>query len=228
MVLLGALINAAAIIAGGGLGLILKKGISKRVQETLFSAMALCVLLVGIKGALKVENPLITIVSMAVGALIGEIIDVDGKLNRFGGYLQKKLVKNSENSTFGEGFVSSTLYVCVGAMAIVGAIEAGMKGDFTTYYAKSLLDCVSVFIFTVGLGAGCILSAAVLLVYEGALTLGASFVSSFLSETVINEMSAVGSLLIIAIALNMLKITKIRVGNLVFATFLPILLCMFM
>lgn len=228
MVLLGAAINSAAILAGGVIGLLLKKGVPEKVQKTLMYAMALCVMIIGIKGALKSENTLIMVISMALGALIGEIIDIDDKLNRFGNFLQKKLSGNSENSRFGEGFVTSTLYVCVGAMAIVGAIEAGMKGDLTTYYAKSLLDGVAVFIFTASLGAGCILSAAVVFLYEGLLTLGASYVSVLLTDTIINEMSAVGSLIIIAIALNMLNITKIKVGNLILATFFPILLCQFM
>lgn len=228
MVLLGAAINAAAIFLGGGLGLLLKKGLPQKIQNTLMAAMALCVLIIGVKGALKTENILITVISMAAGAVIGEVIDIDAALNKFGNFLQRKFIKSSENSTFGEGFVTTTLYVCVGAMAIVGAIEAGMKGDLSTYYAKSLLDAVAVLIFTSTLGAGCLLSGVVVFLYEGLMTFGASYISGFLTDTIINEMSAVGSLIIIAIALNMLKITKIKVGNLVLATFFPIILCQFM
>ena len=209
MVLLGAAVNAAAIFIGAGLGMLFKKGIPERVQKTLTAALGLCVLFIGIQGALA-----------------GEWIDLDRHLNRFGAFLQKKLTKNDQSS-FGEAFVSSTLFVCVGAMAIVGAIEAGMQGKFDTYYAKALLDGVTVLIFTSSLGFGCFFSGVVLFVYEGALSLAAKFVSAFLTEAMITEMSAVGSILILAIGLNFLNVTKIKVANLLPAAFLPILFCLF-
>ncbi len=227
MVLLGALVNAVATAAGGFVGLFLKKGIPDRIKNGLTTAMGLCVMIIGVQGALKTENFLIMIISICIGVVIGEWIDIDGKMNKFGNFLQNKLSKN-QDSTFGEGFATSTLFICTGAMAIVGAIEAGMKGDFTTYYAKAILDCLSVMIFTTTLGAGCILSAPALFLYQGGLTLAAKYVSFLLTDQMINEMSAVGSLIIIAIGLNMLKITKIKIGNFVLATFIPIILCLFM
>lgn len=226
MVLIGAAVNAAAIFLGAAIGALFKKGISERMQQTLTVGLGLCVLFIGVKGALEGENLLITALSMVIGALIGEGINLDKHLNRFGAFLQKKLAKNDQSS-FGESFVSATLFVCVGAMAIVGAINAGMKGSFDTYYTKALLDGVTVFIMAASLGFGCFFAGIVLFVYEGALTLCASFVAAFLTDAMIAEMSCVGSLLIIAIGLNVLKITKIKVANLLPAAFLPILLCLF-
>lgn len=227
MVLTGALVNAIATALGGVVGIFLKKGIPENIKQGLSVAMGLCVVVIGVQGAIKTENFLIMIISICVGVFIGELIDIDGKINRFGDFLQSKLSKNKE-STFGEGFVTSTLLICTGSMAIVGAIEAGMKGEFTTYYAKSILDCLNVMIFATTLGAGCILSAPVLLLYQGGMTLAAKYISFLLTDQMINEMSAVGSLIIIAIGLNMLKITKIKIGNFILATFVPILLCLFM
>ena len=141
MKLIGAAVNCGAVFLGSLLGLLFKKGIPERVQKSLNYALSLCVLYIGIKGSLKGENTLIAALSLAIGTIIGELIDIDRHLNKFGDFLQKKLSRNTENSSFGEGFVNATLFTCVGAMAIVGAIEAGMQGSFSTYYAKALLDC---------------------------------------------------------------------------------------
>lgn len=190
------------------------------------NAMALCVMLVGIQGALKTNSFLIMTLSMCLGAIIGEAIDIDKWLNKFGNFLQRKLTKGDSNSTFGEGFVTSTIFICVGAMAIVGAIEAGMKGDFATYYSKSILDLLSVMIFATTLGIGCALSAPVVFVYEAGLTLAAKYISVFMSDAMINEVSAAGSLIVFAIGLNMTGLTKIKVANLIPAAILPVLFCL--
>lgn len=225
MVLLGAAVNAAAIFLGSAIGLLFKKGIPERMQKTLTAALGLCVVFIGFKGAMDGGTLLIVSLSLVLGGLLGEWLDIDRRLNQFGAFLQKKISKNPE-STFGEGFVSSTLFVCIGAMAIVGAIDAGMKGDFGTYYTKALLDGVTVLIMTASLGFGCFFSGVVLLVYEGALTLAAQFIAGFLTEQMITELSCVGSILVLAIGLNLLKITKIKVANLLPAAFLPIVFCL--
>lgn len=225
MVLFGAAVNAAAIFIGSAVGLLFKKGIPERMRKTLTAALGLCVVFIGFKGMTDGENFLITALSLVVGGLLGEWIDLDRRLNQFGAFLQRKLAKNSD-SAFGEGFVSATLFVCVGAMAIVGAIEAGMKGDFGTYYTKALLDGVTVLIMTASLGFGCFLSGVVLLLYECALTLAAQFIAGFLTEQMIAELSCVGSILVLAIGLNLLKITKIKTANLLPAAFLPIVFCL--
>lgn len=225
MVLLGAAVNAAAIFLGSAIGLLFKKGIPERMQKTLTAALGLCVVFIGFKGAMDGGTLLIVSLSLVLGGLLGEWLDIDRRLNQFGAFLQKKISKNPE-STFGEGFVSATLFVCVGAMAIVGAIDAGMKSDFGTYYTKALLDGVTVLIMTASLGFGCFFSGVVLLVYEGALTLAAQFIAGFLTEQMITELSCVGSILVLAIGLNLLKITKIKVANLLPAAFLPIVFCL--
>lgn len=227
MKLIGAAVNCGAVFLGSLLGLLFKKGIPERVQKSLNYALSLCVLYIGIKGSLKGENTLIAALSLAIGTIIGELIDIDRHLNKFGDFLQKKLSRNTDNSSFGEGFVNATLFTCVGAMAIVGAIEAGMQGSFSTYYAKALLDCFFVMIMTTTFGIGCFFSGIIVFVYEAILTLGAGFLSSFLSDSMINEMSCVGSVLIIAIALNTMKVTKIKVANLLPSAFMPLLLCLF-
>lgn len=227
MVLIGAAVNAAAIFAGSLLGLIFRKGIPERVQSGLNNALALCVLFIGIQGCLKGEKPLVTALSLAVGSLIGAGIDIDKQLNRFGSFLQKKVAKNSAD-TFGQGFVSAMLFTCVGAMAIVGAIEAGMQNSFDTYYAKALLDGVFILIMTAAMGFGCFFSGFVVFAYEALLTMAASFVSVFLTESMIAEMSCVGSIIVIAIALNTMQVTKIKIGNLLPSAFMPLLLCLFM
>lgn len=226
MEIIGAAVNAGAIFLGSLCGLLFRKGIPQRVQTGLTNALSLCVLMIGIKGCLAGEKVLVTAVSLAIGTLIGELINIDKQLNKFGGFLQKKLSKD-KNDSFGEAFVSAMLFTCVGAMAIVGAIEAGMQGRFDTYYAKALLDCVFVLIMTATLGFGCFFSGFVVFVYEALLTLGAGFMSSFLTDSMINEMSCVGSVIIIAIALNTMKLTKIKVGNLLPSAFMPMLLCLF-
>lgn len=169
---------------------------------------------------------MIAALSLAIGTIIGELIDIDRHLNKFGDFLQKKLSRNTENSSFGEGFVNATLFTCVGAMAIVGAIEAGMQGSFSTYYAKL---CSTAFCDDndYHIRIGCFFSGIIVFVYEAILTLGAGFLSSFLSDSMINEMSCVGSVLIIAIALNTMKVTKIKVANLLPSAFMPLLLCLF-
>ena len=163
MKLIGAAVNCGAVFLGSLLGLLFKKGIPEHVQKSLNYALSLCVLYIGIKGSLKGENTLIAALSLAIGTIIGELIDIDRHLNKFGDFLQKELSRNAENSSFGEGFVNATLFTCVGAMAIVGAIEAGMQGSFSTYYAKALRDCFFVMIMTTTFGIGCFFSGIIVL-----------------------------------------------------------------
>lgn len=225
MALLGAAVNAVAVFFGAGLGVLCKKGIPERLQKALNAALALCVLLVGIQGALKSENLLVPAICLPVGALLGTAIGIDRHLNRFGEFLKKKIAKN-DTGTFGEAFVNATLFTCVGAMAIVGAIDAGMRGSFETYFTKSLLDCVAVLVMAASLGAGCMLAGVVLFVYEGALTLSAQFLAQYLTNTMLNELTSVGSLLVLAIGLNLLGVTRIKVADMLPAVVLVPFLCM--
>ena len=246
--MLGTLVNAAAIVLGGAIGLLLKKGLPKKMADTLMIGLGLCTLYIGISGCLAGENTLVLIVSMVIGTIIGEAIDLDGKINKLGNFLERKFAgKKEENALDGrsagtsavaapqgkkvslaEGFVTSSLLFCVGAMAIVGSLQSGLTGNHETLYAKSMLDFVAAIIFASTLGAGVMLSASLLFLYQGSITLLAQFIEPFLTDPVIAEMNCVGNVIIIGLAMNMLGISKFKVMNFVPAIFLPILLCRFM
>lgn len=223
--MLGTIVNCIAIIIGSLIGLLLKGGIPSKISKTIMNGLALCVLYIGISGAMKGTEVLLVIVSIATGAFIGEIIDIDKWLNKLGSYIESKL-KRQEGSV-AQGFVSASLLFCVGAMAVVGSLESGLQGNHSTLYAKSMLDGISSIIFTSSLGIGVIFSAIVVLIYQGAITLGAVFLSGILSNVVVANMTAIGSLLIIGLAFNMLDITKIKVANLLPAILMPILFGVF-
>ena len=228
--LLGTFVNTVAVIIGGSIGLLLKKGLPERIADTIMKGIGLCVLYIGIDGCLEGNNALITILSAAIGALIGELLDLDGKINRLGGWLERKPSKTAidEKNTIAKGFVSASLLFCVGAMTIVGSLNSGLSGDHQMLYTKSLLDFIAAIIFASSLGFGVLFSALFVLVYQGTITLLAGFVAPFLTDVVIAEMTCIGSVLIMGIGLNMLGITKLKMMNYVPAIFLPILLCTFM
>jgi uncharacterized membrane protein YqgA involved in biofilm formation len=222
--MLGTIVNSLAIAVGCIVGLFIKKGIPDRVSKTIMSGLGLCVLYIGIEGSLKGENTLITVICIAVGGLIGELIDIDKKINKLGDFLQEKFSKGDDQETsIAKGFVTTSLIYCVGAMAIVGALESGLTGNHQTLFTKALLDGISAIIFTTTLGIGVIFSSVAVLIYQGLITIGSAFLSTLLSDAVVTALTAVGSLLIIGIALNLLEITKIKVANLLPAVFLPIL-----
>ena len=225
----GTLVNTVAVIIGGTLGLFLKKGLPDRIADTVMKGIGLCVIYIGIDGCLQGMNPLITILSAAIGAVIGELLDLDGRINSLGGWLEQKFSKNTnpEQNTIAKGFVSASLLFCVGAMTIVGSLNSGLTNDHQMLYTKSLLDGISSVIFASSLGIGVLFSAVFVLIYQGSITLLAGCVAPFLTETVIAEMTCIGSVLIIGIGLNMLGITKLKMMNYVPAIFLPILLCTF-
>ena len=225
--MLGTIVNALTVICGCIIGLIVKGRLTETVSNTIMSGLALCVLYIGISGALKGENTLLMIVCVAIGALIGEIIDIDSKLNNLGDYIEKRVNskkkdKKEESISISQGFVTSSLLFCVGAMAVVGSLESGLHGNHTTLFAKSILDGVTSIIFTSSLGIGVMLSSIVILIYQGTITLLAGGLSSILTDTVISNMSAIGSILIIGLGTNMIGASKIKVANLLPSIFLPI------
>ncbi|MBS7315784.1 MAG: DUF554 domain-containing protein [Clostridiaceae bacterium] len=226
--MLGTIVNTAAILLGTLLGLLLKKGLPERFQDVIMKGLALCVLLIGISGALKGENTLIAILSIAIGAIIGEIIDLDRRLNNLGQLLEARFSKGDGEQTVARAFVTSSLLFCVGAMAIVGSLQSGLTGDHEMIYTKSMLDGISSIIFASSLGYGVVFSAVAVFVYQGAIVLLAQWIAPFLSDAVIAEMTCTGSLLIIALSLNMLGLTRIKVANYLPALLLPILLCLFL
>lgn len=215
----GTLVNAGAIVAGGLIGITLRKGIPERVGNTVMQGLGLTVVLLGLQMALQTQNPLVVIGSIVVGAIVGELINIEHWLDQLGQRLQSKVGGNS-GGDLSRAFVTASILYCVGAMAIMGAIEDGLTGQPNTLFAKSMLDGVTAIILTSTLGIGVLFSAAAVLVYQGAITLGAAWVAPVLSEGVVAELTATGGLLIVAIALNILGLTRIRVGNLLPAIFI--------
>lgn len=225
--MLGTLVNTAAVAAGGLIGLLLKRGIPQRITDAVMQGIALCVIYMGISGALEGSKTLALIVSMALGAVIGTVLDLDGRLNRLGESVEGKLSPGGQGS-IATGFVTASLLFCVGAMGIVGSLQSGLTGDHTMLYTKSMLDFISSIVLCASLGVGVILSAVTLLLYQGLITLLAQAIAPILTDAVIAEMTCVGSLLIIGMGLNMLGVTKIKIMNYVPAVFIIIGLCYIM
>lgn len=239
--LTGTIINALAILAGSAVGMGIHalagrfsavlgaKGVrlGERLQAIVMQGVALCVLYIGVTGSLKGQNTLVAILSMVIGAILGELLDLDSRMGKLGQWVQDKLshILKSGGGSVAEGFVTAALLFCVGAMAIVGALENGLTGNFATLKAKAVLDGVSAIVFASSLGLGVALSAGAVFLYQGIIALAAGALSPLLGDAIIAEMTCVGSLLIVALSFNMLGITKIKVMNLVPAIFLPILLC---
>lgn len=235
MIGLGTIVNAAAVIVGSILGLVLKFGIPERFKSTIMQAISLSVIFIGTSGVLqgifKVLNSgkidrqyiMLMIFSLVIGGLVGETLKIEDFLDKLGERIKKAVSKviKSENSTFTEGFVTASLVFCVGAMAIVGSLEDGLNRNFAILFAKSILDGVTSVIFSATLGIGVMFSSVVVLLYQGSITLLAGLLKPLLTDTVVLQMSMVGSVLIFAIGLNMLGVSKIKVGNLLPAIFVP-------
>lgn len=217
--MIGTLINMVAILAGSALGLLLRKGIPDRLRDTVMQGLGLCVLLIGASGALKTADTMCVIISIVVGGLLGAAVNIERQLERLGEAAEKKFA-HSEGG-FANGFVTASLVYCVGAMAIVGSMDSGLRGDHATLIAKSALDGVSAIFFASALGPGVALSAVAVFVYQGAIALLATWIAPLLTDPIITEMSAVGGLLIIGIGLNMIYDKHISVGNLLPAIFVP-------
>lgn len=217
---MGTVVNTLAILAGGCVGLVLRKGLPDKWQNTIMHGIALCVGVIGIQMALKTQNIMIVIASMVIGGIIGEALDIEDRLNTFGNWVGSKIIKNKQKgddkaiSAIGEGFVAASLVFCVGAMAIVGSLQDGLTGNHATLYAKATLDGIAAIVFTVNMGVGVLLAAFSVAIYQGSITVLAGFLGPYMSQTVTAEVTATGGLLIVAISINMLKIAQIRLGNL--------------
>lgn len=234
MIGLGTIVNSAAIIAGGLVGLRVKQGMPERFKTTIMQGIGLSVLLVGVSGAIQgifrvteagtLDRTFIMgmIFSLVLGGVLGEAIDIERQLDRLGDWFQNRLGKGE--SGFSTAFVTTSLIYCVGAMAIVGSLEDGMSGNAGTLYAKAILDGVSAVVFAASLGVGVVFSFIPVLCYQGAITLLAGLIRPWLSDALINQMSLVGGVLIMAIGMNLLEFKRIKVGNLLPAIFMPIAL----
>ncbi|NLY71948.1 MAG: DUF554 domain-containing protein [Clostridiales bacterium] len=217
--MLGPIVNALAIVICSLLGRFLLKGIPDRFDEIIKKAIGLSVMYIGISGALENQRVMILILSLVIGSAIGELINIDKGMNFIGNWAERKL--GLGNSNFSKGFVSASILYCTGSMAIVGAMNSGLMGNHEMLFAKSILDGVISIVFASSMGLGVAFSAIPVLLYEGAIALGASFVKDWMTAEIITEMSAVGSLLIAAIGLNFLIVRQIIVANMIPAIFMP-------
>ena len=212
-------VNGVAILIGALIGNMLRGGISERFRNVLMQAMALAVMLIGVTGAIKTTDALIVVISLAIGSVIGEGVNIEKRLEGMGDALKSR-IKGAE-ATFTEGFVSASLIFCVGAMAIVGSLDAGLRGEYSTILTKSLIDGITAAMLASTLGIGVAFSGLAVFLYQGLITLLAGLLQPLLTDAIITEMSAVGGLLIFAIGINMLGLTKVRVGNMLPAIFVP-------
>ena len=224
MILLGSAVNGIAIVIGGLVGLFAGKLLPERIRTALVPTMSLVTIGIAVPGMMNTGNLLIPILSMVVGTFIGELIDIDGALQKLSNKLQSKF----KGSSVAEGFFTCSLVFAVGAVAVMGALDSGLKGDHSLLYAKALMDGTASIAFAAALGLGVVFSSVTVFVVEGGIALLAGLVADLLSTAVINEISFVGSLLIVGISLNMMGATKLRILNMVPALVLPIIFCQFM
>ncbi|MBI5592388.1 MAG: DUF554 domain-containing protein [Deltaproteobacteria bacterium] len=217
----GTFVNTLAIAAGSLVGLAFRGGIPLHYQQTVIQAIGLAVVLIGMTSALKTPDILVVIFSLALGSIVGEWLRIEARLNHLGRWLENKCAQSAEGG-IAKGFVTASLIYCVGSMAIVGSMESGLTGNHQTLYAKSVLDGISAIIFASSLGAGVLFSAMSVGVYQGILTLSAVLMKPYLIPMVVDQMSSVGGILIMAIGFNLLEIKKMNVGNMLPAIFMPL------
>ena len=225
MILAGVLINAAAVAAGGVLGTLGGRLMPEKMKQTVLAATGLVSIGIGISGAIGSSNQLIPILSLVIGSVIGELLHIEDGITRAGDWLQKRFGKSGPITA---GFVTGSLVFAAGAMAVMGALESGLKNDHTILMTKSVIDMAGSVAFAGSLGIGVAFSALSILVLEGTVTLLASLLTGVLTDAVITEISVTGSLIIIGVGLNVLGLTKLRIMNMTPALLLPILLCRFM
>lgn len=230
--LIGTIVNTATVIAGSLVGILLGNILPQKLQDTLMKGLGMCTLFIGVTGMLDGTNALITIISIVVGAAIGELLDLDGRLNRTAKRLEDRFrhPENAGKATIAEGFVTATLVFCVGAMTVMGALQDGLTGNHSTLFTKAVLDLVSSTIFASSLGVGVLLAAIPVFVIEGGIACLAGLLSPLLTSNpaTVTEMVTAGSVLLVGLGLNLMGVSKIKVMNYVPALFLPIILCMFM
>lgn len=235
MIGLGTLANMAAILFGSAIGILLQGGLKQRFQTTIMNALGLAVMFVGISGALQgifivkgenveTANVMLMIISLAIGAFFGELIDIEARLDHVGEWIKASLkVKGEKGKNFVEGFVNSSLLFCIGAMAIIGALQDGLSGDASMLYAKSIIDGTVAIFFASTLGIGVFFSIIPLGIYQGLITLSAKYIEPLLSEQMIANLSFIGSILIFGIGINMIFGKKIKCGNLLPAVLVPVI-----
>lgn len=229
---LGTILNTAGILLGGLLGWLFGKFLPERIQESLTRTCGICVLFIGIAGALEgmltvdgaavvSGKTMMIVICLALGALLGELLNIEGGFARFGQWLKIK-TGNAKDKKFVEGFVTASLTVCIGAMAIVGAIQDGLSGDYSVLATKAVLDLVIVLVMTCSLGKGCVFSAIPVALFQGSITLLARLIKPLMTEAALANLSLIGAILIFCVGVNLVWGKKIRVANLLPAIVLAV------
>jgi len=232
MIGLGTIVNTAAVVLGGGLGLLLKNGIAKKFETILMQALGLATVFIGASGVLKymlvvedgniaTRGTMLLIFSLVIGCILGQLLDIESQMEKLGIRL-KTAVRIKNDNRFVEGFVNTSLIICVGAMAIVGAMEDGLSGDSSTLIAKAVLDFALVVILASTYGVGAMFSAIPIFVYQGAITVIAAMFGAVISDVLIGELSFVGSALIFCVGVNLVREKTFRVANMLPALLIPI------
>ena len=230
---LGTIINVAAVILGSLLGLVIRGGLKENTQKILVQACGLATLFIGIGGTLEqmlvvtedgvwVTGTLLLICALVIGGFVGEWVDIEMRLDRIGELLKKR-VKSQTDSRFVDGFVTSSLVICIGAMAVVGSLQDGLTGDYSMLLSKAILDFIITLVFASTMGIGVMFSALPLGIYQGAITILAVFIAPYLTSNMISGLSLVGSVLIFGVGINLLWEKKLKVGNLLPALLVPVI-----
>ena len=233
MIGLGTIVNVAAVVAAGFIGVLVKGGIKERFQTTIMGVLGISTMFIGASGTLQemftVENgsistqgTMLLVMSLIIGAVIGELLNIEARLEKVGEWLKEK-VKAKNDNRFVDAFVNSTLVICIGAMAIVGSLQEGLTGDHSTLFVKAALDFPIILIFASTLGIGAVFSAIPLGLYQGAITLFAGLISPYLSDTLISNLTLVGSAMIFAIGVNLAFGKKFKVGNFLPGLLVPVI-----
>lgn len=220
--MLGTIVNAAAVIFGSLVGVLLKKGIPERYKETILQGLGMVTIIIGLQMGLQAKNILVVIISLVLGGITGEFLKIEERLNHLGSWMEKK-VGNGEGE-FARAFVTASLVYCVGAMAIVGSIQDGVSGNSSTLFVKSSIDGVASVVFASTMGIGVAFSAIPVFLYQGSISLLAQFLQGFLTSPIIAEMTATGGVLIFGVGVKVLGLKDVKVGNLLPAIFYAALL----
>ncbi len=217
--MLGVFVNILTVIVGSLMGCLIKKGISKRICDAVMTAIGASILCIAVSGIVGFSNALAVILSIVIGCIIGTIINIDSGITTLGNWIQNRFSGNNSDSKIAIGFVNSTLLFCVGAMTVVGSINAGVSGDNSTLYAKALLDLISSTMLAASLGIGVVFSTFSILIYQGSLVLAAGWLAPFLTAGAIADLTCTGSILIMLLSFNLLGISKFKLAD-----FLPSLI----
>lgn len=211
--MIGVIVNVITVIIGSSIGLLLNKGIPEKVSKAAMIGLGVCTLYIGVSGSLCGENVLVMIAAVVLGSITGTLLDIDGAINKLSERVEEKFNRGDKKVSIAEGLVSATLLFCVGSMTVTGSIQAGLTGDNSILITKATLDLVSSMMLASSLGAGVLLAAVSVFVIQGGLVLLSGLIAPVLSSGAVNEMTAVGSLLIIMIGTNLMGITKIKVAD---------------